>query len=254
MSALEVFTQGDTAVRTKLIDGEPCVLLGDIVNALGMKSTPAQVAQRLPEGVRRTDTLETAGGPQRATFVTEAGLYRVVMRSDSPKAEPFIEWVTGEVLPAIRATGSYSMTPAPAIPQSFAEAMELAARQARELEQAAAELAVAAPKVEAFDDLMGADGCFDMGGAARAVTREELGRTKFMAWLREERILQKVTNLPYREYDRYFRVTVGSHAEGERGTVAHRTTRVRPEGIDWLRKRYKQRSTPALVALAGGAS
>lgn len=39
--------------------------------------------------------------------VDEPGLYRLILRSDKPEAEPFMEWVTSEVLPALRKTGSY---------------------------------------------------------------------------------------------------------------------------------------------------
>ncbi len=39
--------------------------------------------------------------------VDEPGLYRLILRSDKPQAEPLMEWVTAEVLPAIRKTGSY---------------------------------------------------------------------------------------------------------------------------------------------------
>lgn len=265
MNGLEVFTQGDTAVRTKMIDGEPCILLGDIVNAIGLKSTPAQVAQRLPDGVQKTDTIEDRlGRTQRATWVTEAGLYRVALRANTERAEPFIEWVTGEVLPTIRRTGSYSVaeSSAPALPQSYADALrELASTvEAKELAMQRAEVAEArvvedAPKVEAHDAFMDSHGCYSMADAARLVTNCELGRTKFMDWLRSEGILQKVTNLPYREHDHRFKVTAGTHDEGSRGAVAHRTTRVRPEGIDWLRERYaRQAAAPtALIALVGGA-
>lgn len=77
MSALEVFAQGDTAVRTKVIDGEPCILLGDVIAGLGLKSTPSQVAQRLPDGVRRMDTIsDRLGREQRATWVTYANASR----------------------------------------------------------------------------------------------------------------------------------------------------------------------------------
>lgn len=42
-------------------------------------------------------------------FINEQNLYKVIMRSDKPQAEPFQDWVCGEVLPTIRKTGSYSL-------------------------------------------------------------------------------------------------------------------------------------------------
>ncbi len=50
----------------------------------------------------------TPGGPQTVTIVNESGLYTALIRSNNPKAKPFRKWVTSEVLPAIRKTGSTS--------------------------------------------------------------------------------------------------------------------------------------------------
>lgn len=51
--------------------------------------------------------LDNLGREQEATFVTEAGMYTVILRSDSPKAKPMQKWVTNEVLPSIRKHGAY---------------------------------------------------------------------------------------------------------------------------------------------------
>ena len=49
------------------------------------------------------------GGVQRLTFITEAGVYKLIFRSKLPNAEKFSDWVCDEVLPSIRKTGSYSV-------------------------------------------------------------------------------------------------------------------------------------------------
>lgn len=65
------------------------------------------------KGVSNTDTL---GGPQELATVNESGLYALIFRSRKPQARLFRRWVTAEVLPAIRKTGAYVVTPpAPAI-------------------------------------------------------------------------------------------------------------------------------------------
>lgn len=56
-----------------------------------------------------TDTLPTNGGKQIFTFVNEDGLYDVILDSRKPEAKGFRKWVTSEVLPSIRKTGSYSI-------------------------------------------------------------------------------------------------------------------------------------------------
>ncbi|MGV0582787.1 BRO family protein [Mycobacteroides chelonae] len=71
-------------------------------------SAPGRLAARLDEGVRQTHTLHTAGGPQQMTIVSEPGMYEVIIRSDKPGAANFRRWITTEVLPAIRTTGTSS--------------------------------------------------------------------------------------------------------------------------------------------------
>lgn len=48
------------------------------------------------------------GGAQRLTFISEAGLYKLILRSKMPAAEKFSDWVCEEVLPAIRESGIYT--------------------------------------------------------------------------------------------------------------------------------------------------
>lgn len=62
------------------------------------------------KGVTQSYHLQTNGGIQQATFITEPQLYFVLMRSDKPKAKPFRQWVVNEVLPSIRKNGSYGST------------------------------------------------------------------------------------------------------------------------------------------------
>jgi len=91
-------------------DGEPWFVLRDICAALGIEK-PENVAGRIPDDEKGTRQVGTPGGAQNMVTVSEAGLYRVILRSDKPNTEPFRRWVTHEVLPAIRKTGSYSLAP-----------------------------------------------------------------------------------------------------------------------------------------------
>lgn len=63
------------------------------------------------KGVTQSYPLQTNGGIQQATFITEPQLYFVLMRSDKPKAKPFRQWVVNEVLPSIRKQGYYGNKP-----------------------------------------------------------------------------------------------------------------------------------------------
>ena len=56
-----------------------------------------------------TLTFPVRKGVRPMTIICESGLYKMIMRSDKPEAEPFQDWVTRQVLPSIRNTGSYSL-------------------------------------------------------------------------------------------------------------------------------------------------
>ena len=90
----------------------PLFCLKDVCDVLEI-ATPSKVKDSIEnefgKGVYQTHPLETAGGVQQATFITEPQLYFVLMRSDKPKAKPFRQWVINEVLPSIRKTGGYGI-------------------------------------------------------------------------------------------------------------------------------------------------
>lgn len=85
---------------------EPLFCLADVCSVIGIANARNVKSQLDLEDVRQMDTL-TEGGKQQVTFITESGLYDVIIRSDSEKAKPFRKWVTSEVLPSIRKHGAY---------------------------------------------------------------------------------------------------------------------------------------------------
>ena len=85
----------------------PQFCLSDVCKTLDL--TVKGVVQRLNKEVISTYPLETAGGIQQMYFVNEDGLYDVILDSRKPEAKRFRKWVTSEVLPSIRKTGSYSL-------------------------------------------------------------------------------------------------------------------------------------------------
>lgn len=79
----------------------------DISDLLGYKNYKATLG-KLPENEKGVHTVDTLGGPQEMTTVTEAGLYRLIFGSKLPAAEAFKTHVFHEVLPSIRKHGFYS--------------------------------------------------------------------------------------------------------------------------------------------------
>lgn len=104
---LQIFSNSEFGeIRTITKDDEPMFCLADVCKALEI-SNVGNVKQRLSEkGIHTADTL-TKGGMQKMTFISEANLYKTIFQSRKESAERFTEWVTGEVLPSIRKTGSY---------------------------------------------------------------------------------------------------------------------------------------------------
>lgn len=94
-------------VRTIMsASNEPLFCLSDVCRALEMKRFRIE---RLDKDVISNHPLQTAGGLQQVTFVNEDGLYDIVLDSRKPKAKKFRKWITSEVVPSIRKTGSYSV-------------------------------------------------------------------------------------------------------------------------------------------------
>lgn len=68
--------------------------------------------RRLDDADKGLTRINTPGGDQNVNIVNESGMYDVVLRSDKPQAKEFRRWITSEVLPSIRKTGSYGVQPA----------------------------------------------------------------------------------------------------------------------------------------------
>lgn len=109
MASIEIFkNESFGEVRVAGTSEEPLFCLTDVCRAIGIANA-RNVKDRLDEeDVRLVDT-PTAGGVQAMVYVTEAGMYDAVLKSDSPKARPFSRWITHEVLISIRKTGQYSV-------------------------------------------------------------------------------------------------------------------------------------------------
>lgn len=92
-------------VRTAGTSDEPLFCLVDIARALEY-SNPAKAVLDHCKGVTVLET-PTNGGIQKIKFGKESEVYRLIMKSNTEKAEAFQDWVCGEVLPSIRKNGGY---------------------------------------------------------------------------------------------------------------------------------------------------
>jgi anti-repressor protein len=88
-----------------MIKGDPWWVLTDVARVLGYRDATA-AGRILRDKHKGTHQTCTPGGEQEMLVVNEAGLYRLMMRSDRPEAERFQDWITHEVIPSIRRTGT----------------------------------------------------------------------------------------------------------------------------------------------------
>lgn len=132
MADITPFNFGNHAVRVITRDGQPWFVANDVCQALGYSNTSKAIGDHLDEdermtitasdgqsfdsnqslestskGVTNSDTLRNRGGARHLVIISESGLYALVLRSRKPEARKFAKWVTSEVLPTIRKTGSY---------------------------------------------------------------------------------------------------------------------------------------------------
>ena len=98
------------SVRTLVINGEPYFVGKDIALILGYAKPRNAIAAHVDEEDKKDAPIQgDLGGTQEMTVINESGLYSLILSSKLPKAKEFKRWVTLEVLPSIRKTGSYSI-------------------------------------------------------------------------------------------------------------------------------------------------
>ena len=110
MNGMQIFTYHTAEVRAVTIDNEPWFVLKDVCVVLEIDN-PRNVAARLDEYERGVHRIDTLGGKQEMTVISESGLYSTILLSRKPEAKQFKRWIMQEVLPSIRKHGAY-MTPA----------------------------------------------------------------------------------------------------------------------------------------------
>jgi prophage antirepressor-like protein len=107
-----VFNFNSNQVRTVIRNGDVWFVAVDICNALGYANSRDAVANHLDDDERSTvANSDGRNGGGLLTIINESGLYALVLRSRKPEARKFAKWVTSEVLPSIRKTGSYQSNP-----------------------------------------------------------------------------------------------------------------------------------------------
>lgn len=107
-NAIQAYSFDASALRAINILGEPWFVAADVAAILGFKHTP-HMLRTLDEDEKGVHIVDTLGGKQEGTIISESGLYNAIFRSRREEARRFRKWVTSEVLPAIRRTGRFEV-------------------------------------------------------------------------------------------------------------------------------------------------
>ena len=202
MSNNQLFQFGTQQLSVQLdTNGTPWFRASDVCEILEYLNHRTAIANHVDEeDVLYQDTL-TSGGPQQVLHINESGLYALTMGSKKEEAKQFKRWITSEVLPTIRKTGSYQSTP-----QTYIEALEahIASEKQRVILESVNNILSETvleqkPKVALADAFMPTTNLRDIGAVVKHLG---YGRNKAMAILRFNSVLMKVgkDNVPTQKF------------------------------------------------------
>ncbi|AFD22292.1 transcription antirepressor [Staphylococcus phage StB20] len=131
MSELQTFNFEDLPVRTLTVDEEPYFVGKDVADILGYLKPANAIANHVDDEDKTTTLIRGTGSnyKSKAVIINESGLYSLIFSSKLESAKRFKRWVTSEVLPAIRKTGSYQV---PSDPMQALKLMFEATEQTKE--------------------------------------------------------------------------------------------------------------------------
>jgi anti-repressor protein len=257
-----IFPDTGTEVRTVIIgaSGEPWFVIADVCKILELDNV-SMVAQRLNgDDLSTTEVIDSMGRRQQTKVTNESGLYDLILDSRKPWARDFRRWIVADVIPQIRKTGQYV-----AVPKTYAEALRAAADASEQAEHARAELAIAAPKVEAYDTYLSASGKYLVGEVAKMLNVPGMGPVKLHDFLRARGVLMSggtKHNMPYQRHIETGRFTVegavrrnattGELITREDGVpISAKTAHVTPKGVEFIRSLLVQAGhQPARLEIA----
>lgn len=149
MNTPQIFNFEQNEVRTILVNDEPYFVGKDVAGVLGYSNTKDALSRHVDSEDKTGSRITTSGQSREMTIINESGLYSLILKSKLPNAKKFKRWVTSEVLPTIRKTGSYTK-----VPQSFAQALRLAADLEEKNQLLEQQIAEYEPKISYLDMIL----------------------------------------------------------------------------------------------------
>lgn len=115
MNELKIFNFEELPVRTLTVDEEPYFVGKDVAQILGYSNSSKAVMVHVDEEDKLTSMIPHSRNgnlsQSKTTLINESGLYSLIFSSKLESARRFKRWVTSEVLPQLRRTGTYSVNP-----------------------------------------------------------------------------------------------------------------------------------------------
>lgn len=226
-------------VRVILQDNEPWFVAKDVCDCLEIKNT-TDALKRLDDDERARFNLGRQG---ETNIVNEYGLYSLVLSSRKPEAKEFKRWITHDVLPALRRTGSYSLN----IPQTLPEALRAYADEVEQHNKTKALVEAQRPKVIFADAVSTSDTDILIGDLAKLLNQNghNIGQNRLFERLRKEGYLISRKGNSYNTPTQkamelgLFRIkeTAITHADGR--TTINKTPKVTGKGQLYFINRYE---------------
>lgn len=238
-------------LRTTTADGETLFCGKDVATILGYER-PSNAINAHCKGALKRCPLETAGGTQEFTFITEPDLYRLIIHSKLPTAEKFERWVFEDVLPTIRKNGGY-LTPAkleeallnPDTLIQLAQNLKAEQKKNRLLE---AQAEANAPKVLFADAVATSKTSILIGDLAKILKSNgiNIGQNRLFAWMRGKDYLCKnrgeMWNMPTQKSMELglFEVKESTHQQPDGTVRITKTTKVTGKGQQYFINKFCQ--------------
>lgn len=111
MQELQIFNFEELPVRTLTVDEEPYFVGSDVAKILGYTNPQKAIRDHVDFEDKLTEQIVLSGQRRNTIFINESGLYSLIFSSKLESAKRFKRWVTSEVLPQLRRTGTYSANP-----------------------------------------------------------------------------------------------------------------------------------------------
>lgn len=203
MNEIQIFNNKEFGnIRTVNIDGEPWFVGKDVANALGYSNNRKSISDHVGEEDKRDGVTirDSIGREQNPILINESGMYSLIFGSKLESAKRFKHWVTSEVLPAIRKTGSYQ-----SVPQGK-ELLALAVLEAQKtIEEQNHKIKEMQPKAIFADAVSTSETSILVGDLAKLICQNgyQIGQKRLFEWLRQNGYLMKCgssRNMPTQRY------------------------------------------------------